>query len=347
MADLLSITAPIFLIIALGFATVRSRLAPAELVPALGFFVLHLALPALVLHALLAQDLSRTFSWNYLFAYAGGSLLIFAVMLALFQAVLKRSLSQAAIAALGSVASNSGFVGFPVASLAVGAAALTALPLSVLIENVLVIPLALALAEAGSQQGKSAAALRQTALRLARMPLLVAVVLGIVLSAMGVRLPGTLDAAIGMMANASAGCALFVVGGTLAGVKAASLEGDLVWIAIGKLILHPLAVWAGFVLLGDVPPDLMAAGIILASSPMLTVYPIFGQRFGLGGLAAAALVAATAAGFVTMTVVLGLLAAEQGAASAALTGLRAERQTVYSDIAEPFRTGTQIEKHGA
>jgi malonate transporter len=346
MLDLLSITLPIFLIIALGFATVRGKLVPADLVPALGFFVLNLALPALVLHALLAQDLSQTFNWNYLFAYAGGSLLIFAVMLVLFQIILKRDLPHAAIAALGSVASNSGFVGFPVATLAVGAAALTALPLSMLVENVLVIPLALALAEAGSQRGQTfGAAVRQTALRLVRMPLLIAIVLGIILSALGVRLPAVLDTTIGMVANASAACALFVVGGTLAGIKAASLDGDLVWIAIGKLILHPLAVWAGFVLLGDIPSDLMAAGIILASSPMLTVYAIFGQRFGLGALAAAALVAATAAGFVTMTIVLGLLAAEPAADSAALTGLRAARQTVYSD--EPFRAGRHIEQHGA
>jgi len=346
MADLLSITLPIFLLIALGFATVRGRLLPAELVPALGFFVLNLALPALVLHALLAQDLSRTFNWNYVIAYSVGSLLIFAIMLVLFQTVLKRKLSHAAIAALGSVASNSGFVGFPVATLAVGAAALTALPLSMLVENVLVIPLALALAEAGRQRGQSfGTAARQTALRLIRMPLLIAIALGIILSALGIRLPAVLDTTIGMLANASAACALFVVGGTLAGVKAASLDGDLIWIAIGKLVLHPLAVWAGFVLLGDIPPDLMAAGIILASAPMLTVYAIFGQRFGLGALAAAALVATTTAGFATMTIVLGLLAAEPAADPASLTGLRDGRQTVSSD--EPFRTGRPTKQHGA
>src|SRR5262245_17381631 len=99
MADLLSITLPIFLLIALGFAAVRGRLVPAELVPALGFFVLNLALPALVLHALLGQDLSQTFNWNYIIAYAGGSLLIFAIMFGLFQRVLRRSLPHAAIAA--------------------------------------------------------------------------------------------------------------------------------------------------------------------------------------------------------------------------------------------------------
>jgi predicted permease len=206
------------------------------------------------------------------------------------------------------VASNSGFIGFPIASLALGAPALIALPLSMLVENALIIPLALALAEIGSQQGRPLRDIaRRSLLRLARMPLFLAILLGIFFSALGLRLPGPISTAVAMVADASAACALFVVGGTLAGMAATSLAGDILWILLGKLLLHPLAVGGGFALLGGTPSELTAAGIILASAPMLTVYPILGQRFGLGELCAAALVAATAAGFATMTLVVGLV----------------------------------------
>jgi predicted permease len=110
-----------------------------------------------------------------------------------------------------------------------------------------------------------------------------------------------------MVADASAACALFVVGGTLAGLHAGSVAGEVLWITLAKLVLHPLAVWAGFLGLGGVPADLMAAGIILASAPMLTVYPILGQRFGQGAMCAAALVVATAVSFATVTIAIGLL----------------------------------------
>ena len=60
-------------------------------------------------------------------------------------------------------------------------------------------------------------------------------------------------------------------------------------------------------MLGGVPSGLMAAGIILASAPMFTIYPIIGERFGLGGLCAAALVAATVVSFATMTLVIGIV----------------------------------------
>ena len=52
----------------------------------------------------------------------------------------------------------------------------------------------------------------------------------------------------------------------------------------------------------------MAAGIIMAGAPMLTIYPILGERFGCGGMSAAALLCATTASFVTMMIVLSRLA---------------------------------------
>ncbi|MBX3579408.1 MAG: AEC family transporter [Rhizobiaceae bacterium] len=340
MTAILATTLPIFLLIALGFGAARLGAVPPDFISGLGFFVLNFALPALVLNALLGQDFATTFNAGYVAAYAGGSLVVFLGALAFFR-MLGRTLSHAAIASLGGVASNSGFVGFPVASLAIGAPALTALPLSMLVENALIIPLALGLAEASRGDARPVTRMVADAgARLVRMPLFLAILVGILLSLAGVSLPAPLDRAIGMVADASAACALFVVGGTLAGVGLASLNTDVAWIVLAKLILHPLAVAAGFVLIGGVPAGLMAAGLILAASPMLTVFPIFGQRFGLGGLAAAALVAATAASFLTLTTVIAMLptgiAAPPDAtppaetADARLTGVGAGFQIVIS-----------------
>lgn len=326
MTSLLSITAPIFMLIALGFVAVRTGAVKPDFIQGLGFFVLNFALPALILRALLGQDLRETFNAPYVVAYAGGSLVVFIAAFLVFRRLHHRSMSHAAIASLGGVASNSGFVGFPIAALAVGMPALTALPLTMLVENALIIPLALILAEAGQAGGKPPALVaKETLLRLARTPLFLAILVGLGLAAVGVRLPGSISTAVAMIADASAACALFVVGGTLARVADLSVPGDLAWIVLAKLVLHPLSVAAGFLLLGGVPAGLMAAGIILASAPMLTVYPIFGQRFGLGALCAAALVAATAASFATMTAAIGFV--ETGETPGRLTRVPAERQT--------------------
>lgn len=305
MSTLLSLIAPIFVLIGVGFAAVRLGFVSEKLIQALGSFVLNFALPALILFALLQQDLRETLNWSYILAYSAGSLAVFLPTLLLIRVGLKRPLPQAAIAALGGSASNSGFVGFPVASLALGAPALTALPLSMLVENILVIPLALALAEMGTQEGQTPGKVIGTTLRrLARTPLILAILLGVMLSALGLRLPVPLATALDMMADASVPCALFVIGGTLAGLRTGSVAADVSAIVVAKLILHPLAVTGAFLLIGGVPPGLMAAGIILASSPMLTIYPLLGARFGYDRVCAAALLVATTLSFVTLAVAL-------------------------------------------
>ena len=310
MFDLISLVLPIVILIAVGFVAVHARAISPQLVQALGIFVLNFALPALILNALLKQDLRQTLNWNYILVYGAGSLLTFGVVFAVARYMLRRPLPAASMAALGGSASNSGFVGFPVATLAIGAPALTALPLSMLVENILIIPLALAIAESTGHQGKSVpAVIGQTARRLARTPLILAIVIGAVLSAAGVRLPMPLATTLGMMADAAVPCALLVVGGTLATLQVQSVAGDVSLIVAGKLILHPVLVALGFAWIGGVPPGLMAAGIILASAPMLTVYPIIGARFGQERLCAAALVAATVAAFASMVIVLGYLLA--------------------------------------
>lgn len=310
MLDLISLILPIVILISVGFFAVLAKAVSPQLVQALGIFVLNFALPALILNALLQQDLRQTLNWNYILVYGVGSLLTFGIVFAVARYFLRRPLPAASMAALGGSASNSGFVGFPVASLAIGAPALTALPLSMLVENILIIPLALAIAESTGRQGKSVSAvIGQTARRLARTPLIMAIVVGAVLSAAGVRLPMPLATTLGMMADAAIPCALLVVGGTLATLQVQSVAGDVSLIVAGKLILHPILVALGFAWIGGVPPGLMVAGIILASAPMLTVYPIIGARFGQERLCAAALVAATVAAFATMVVLLGYLLA--------------------------------------
>ena len=320
MTDLLSIMLPIFLLVALGFAAARLRLVDEAFVRGLGFFVLHFALPALVLHALLVLDLRQTLNVNFVLIYGAASLLVFLILLALFRVVLSRGKSHAAIASLGGVASNSGFIGFPVASLAVGAPALAVLPMTMLVENILIIPLALGLAEAGRlDRSRPFAIARDTAIRLLRMPLVIAIILGIVLSLFQLQLPAFLFITARMLADASAACALFTIGGTLAALQATSVAGDVALIVLAKLLLHPLAVAGGFWLLGGVPAPLMAAGLIFAAAPMITVYPIFGQRFGLGPLCSVALLSATAASFATLTILIGFLLAGSAPAGPVLS----------------------------
>ncbi|MDN5927511.1 MAG: AEC family transporter [Hyphomicrobiales bacterium] len=309
--QLLSLTVPIFLLIGLGGVSVRAGFVTESQIDGLAAFVLQFALPALVLGALAGQDLGRTFDWRYVAAYGAGSLLAFSTAFSVLRFGLKRSLSAAAIGGMGGAASNTGFIGYPVTLLAFGPLALTAMPLNMMVENILIIPLGLALAEAGSQNGASLGqTLATTARRLMRTPLILAILLGVLLSLLRLPIPGVVATAIDMLAKASAPCALFVIGGTIATLRIpGSISGvaaEAGSIVACKLLLHPLAVGAAFFLIGGADPEMEKIGIVLASVSMITVYPIFGARYGVGGVSSTVLVTATAIGFFTITAALGI-----------------------------------------
>ncbi|MGQ7956344.1 AEC family transporter [Pseudomonas sp. SP16.1] len=308
MLRVLGITAPIFILIGLGFVSARFALVNREQIRGLGAFVINFALPALVLRALVERRLDEVLDWPYLAAYALASLSLFAGGYAVARWLRGQGQSASAILAMGMSVSNSGFIGYPIAVMVLGQTAAVAMALGMLVENLLLIPLALALAEAGTQRGSSGwALLRETGLRLARNPLIIAIAAGLLLSLLQIRLPAVPLKVVDMLADASAPVALFVIGGSLYGLKLGGMGGDLLQTALGKLVLHPLALLLAFLLLPGVEPQLMVAGLLFAGAPMMSIYPILGQRFGLQQRCAAALVAATVLAFFSISGLLALL----------------------------------------
>ncbi|SFB49029.1 AEC family transporter [Azotobacter beijerinckii] len=307
MLQILSITTPIFILIGLGFFAVRFEVVSREQIRGLGSFVITFALPALVIKALSNNHFQEVMNWQYLLAYCVGSLAVYLFGLVFALKLRREPLDTGAITALGMAVSNSGFVGYPIVAMLLGPAAAIGLALNMLVENLLIIPLSLILAEAGRQQGSTAKVLRETAKRLAKTPLIIAMLVGLLLSLLEARLPAIPDKVVDMLASASAPVALFVIGGSLYGLKLNGLFAELRMIAVGKLILHPLAVFLLFSLLPNVDPVLMVAGVMFASSPMLSIYPIFGQRFGVEGRCAAALLFTTVMSFFTISLLIGVM----------------------------------------
>lgn len=307
MLAVLSITAPIFILIGLGFFSARIALVNRDQVRGMGTFVIYFALPSLVFKALAERSLSEVLNGPYLAAYAMASLSLFGIGLLLARRWRGLDLSSSAILAMGMAVPNSGFVGYPIAVMVIGPTAALAMALGMLVENLLMIPLALAIAEAGRQGGQGWTVVRETALRLLRNPLIIAIVLGLGMSLLELRLPVVPARVIEMLAAASAPVALFVIGATLNGMKAGGMAADLAQTSIGKLILHPLLMFAALSLVPGVDPLLMVAGVLFASAPMLSVFPILGQRFGLEERCAAALVGCTVLAFFSISGLLALL----------------------------------------
>lgn len=312
MWDILSITGPIYLTIAIGYASTRAGWFRPEDMRVLGRFVIQLALPALLFNALSQRPLHEVLNGRYLLAYALASLLVVAVGMAWTRWRQGQSMSLSSVVAMGMACPNSGFVGYPVALLTLGApVAGVALALNMVVENLLIIPLLLALADmGGGPQGQRwPAVLRQTLLGLLRNPMIIGIVLGMGASLLGWRLPEAGSRTVQLFAQASGALSLFVIGGSLVGLSA----GQTAWsrvlqIGAGKLLLHPLAMLA--VLLWAVPmddPALRTALVLTAAMPMMGIYTILAQRHGHQALSSAAMLVTTSASFFTLSGLLWVL----------------------------------------
>lgn len=302
MLAVLGITAPIFILIAIGFLACRFGIISRDQAGGMGRFVITFALPALVIRALLERPLADVIDWYYLLAYGLGSLLVFGLGYAFARFVRKDSLSGSALTGLGVSVSNSGFVGYPILVMAVGAPAGVALALGMMIENLLMIPLALTLAELGRQnEGGIGKALRGTVYNLIRHPVLIAITAALTMALLELHPPPVLMKVIDMLATASAPVALFVIGASLSGMKPGGMLMDVGQVTFGKLILHPLLVLLCFTVLPVSDPLLITAGVLMAAAPMMSIYPILGVRYGLEGRCAAVLVVATVLSFLSVS----------------------------------------------
>lgn len=302
MNSILNITLPIFLLIGLGYGLVRIGLITSEQFRGLGRIVINVALPAVIVRALSESSIAEVLNGQYLVAYGGGSLAVMGIGLVIGLRLRGRSLTVAAIRSLGMSSSNSAFIGFPVAYQVIGAPAAVVLALNVLIENVLILPIALALAEMGRGERASVArVLARTFVNLAKSPILIAVAVGILLALTGWGLPVPLARTIDLLANMAAAASLLAIGGSLVGLQTKGLKTTISIIGFGKLILHPLLVLGGLTLVQMQNHELRSAALIFAASPMLSMFPLLGARYGEEGPCAAALLATTVASFFTLS----------------------------------------------
>lgn len=309
MFSVLSITTPIFIVVLLGYVSTWKNITTKADVRALGVFVIKFALPALIFRSLSQRSLSEIINLDYLAACAGGSLCVFLSMFAFARLAQKKGMAAGAIQALGSSVSNSGFVGFPVAMMVLGSGVVVALSLTMIVENIVMIPLALVLAECSGHEGKSVRdVLVPLARRMALNPLILAILAGGAVSLSGLGLPLPIAKPIEMLAAASGVVALFAVGGALVGLRVRGMAADIARIVGTKLLIHPSAVFLAQLLVPGLDHDLGKAMVILASAPTLSIYPLLGQAYGQEQVCAATVMMATTLSFLTMSGLLLMVA---------------------------------------
>ncbi|ELF6257765.1 AEC family transporter [Vibrio vulnificus] len=295
---------PVFLVIGVGYVAFKREIIPHNGHKSLAAFVFNFGLPAAIFSALSSKPLEQIWNIDYVIAYTLGSLLAFGLVAAIALLKLKKSPSHAVILGLGGSFSNSLLIGFPIIYFLFGTQALIPFSLTLVVENLIMLPLLLTLADMSSRESKGS--LKKTVLEttknLAKNPIVISIVLGMLCSGLNWQTPETATRIIDILASTVTGVALFTIGGGLVGVKLSGMKQEISLVMLAKLVLHPVIVMLCLIGWFELDPTMSAVAVILASMPMFGVYAVIGQRYNLGGMCAAVLLPTTLLAMVTVSV---------------------------------------------
>jgi len=292
---------PIIVPVLIGWLLAVSGLVDRSAAKPLTTIFMYVCVPALIVKLLANEELDQLFEWRVGVAISLSYLLLWALVFAIQRFALRRDAATSAFAALTGSVMNAVVLGLPVLLTLFGHRAVTPVLIAVAAYLVVITPLTLTVA--GSPSGESSSGPFRTVARglmqAARNPMVIATVVGLVISASGVTLPPIVLKILETLGNAAATIALVAIGLTIV-IREIRLGGvETVWMTLIVLVVAPALV-AG-VALGLQLSHVGAAIIVIlfAMPPAQSVYGLCAQ-YDTYDRKAAAILALSTIGLVVM-----------------------------------------------
>jgi predicted permease len=303
-ARILALSAPLFLLVLLGYALARFGRWPKPVADSLTRFVFSVAIPALLFR--LMSDFSRLppVDARLLIAYFGACMLVFLLGRLIAARLFRMDGVAQSVFGLGGIFANNVMLGIPLAKVTLGEPSLSAISL-VLVFNALVLwTLVTVSVEWARHRAVSWTGYVHAAKAVLANPVVASILLGTAWGFSALSLPAFVDRTLALTSEAALPLSLIALGMGLAqyGIR----EGWRVsaTITVLKLAVQPAVVWLLARAL-SLPPLETGAIVLLAALPVgANVYLMARQFDTLGGPVAASLVLSTALAAVTTPLIL-------------------------------------------
>ena len=315
MLSVLLITFPFFALVLCGYLAARGGILPQPAIPGLNAFVLYFALPCMLYRFGASTPIGQLLDP----AVAGVYLLCALVMVGGTVALTLRrqGWNDAAFGALVAAFPNTGFMGVPLLVALLGAQSAGPAIVTMVVDMIITTSLCIALSRLdGAGTHGVGVALKNAFKGMATNPMPWAIALGAIASSLQFTLPGPLDKTVAMLADAASPVALFTIGAVLArsqmNLHERVLARDYVPVALAKLLVHPLLVWAvgtAAIALGvPLTPFALTVLVLLAALPSASNVSLLAERFGAhNGRIAHIILVSTALAFLSFSGAVALL----------------------------------------
>jgi malonate transporter and related proteins len=275
MASTLAVILPVFIVMLAGWASVRTGILADRVTDSLSDFVFVVAVPVLLFRSLATSPLPETLPFGYWGAYFGALAISWAVAQMLCRRVLGLPALDSTLMGFAAAQSNTVFVGIPVILRAFGEEA--SVPIFLLIAVHL--PLTVTVASVLIQRSASTGGGNDVFKALVRHPILIGIVAGALWRVSGLPLPEVGNAALRLVGDAAAPCALFALGMTLNRYGLAARPMMLAAAASLKLMVQPALVWLLAFHVFPMPKLWAATAVLFACCPTGVNAYLLAQRY--------------------------------------------------------------------
>ncbi len=304
LQHLFALTAPLFLLVLVGYALIRAAKWESTIGDALTRFVFSVAVPALLFRLMSGLSRMPPVDVRLLAAYFGGSVLVFGLARVAAAHLFRMNGVSQSVFAIGGIYSNNLLLGVPLARTLIGDAALPAVSLILVFNSLLLWTLVTVSVEWARNRSTSLSGLAKTLKAVLRNPIVASIIAGTAYSALGVPIPGMIDRTLELIGEAAVPLSLIALGMGLAqfGIR----EGFSQSAGIGafKLLVHPVVVLLLAYILG-LPPIETQSVVLMAALPVGANVYLISRQFGtLVGPVAGSLVLSTVISAATTPVML-------------------------------------------
>jgi malonate transporter and related proteins len=271
---------PFFALIFCGYAAGRLRILEGPSIAGVNTFVFWFALPVFLFDLMATSPMAEVLNAPFAAAYLSAGLAVFVLAALSGRALFGLGTREAALMGAAAVLGNTGYMGLPLISAVFGDGAAIPMVVGLTLEVTVLIPLTIAVVEAGAGTGKGPLKMAKTvAGSLARNPLIVGIFCGALVSATSLDLPTPVLNFTDLLGGTAGPCALFVLGGTLAGFPVSSGLGAVSFASALKLLVHPAAMWFATTRIFEVDPLWAAVATLGAALPVAANVFILARQY--------------------------------------------------------------------
>ncbi|MBV9835506.1 MAG: AEC family transporter [Alphaproteobacteria bacterium] len=236
-----SVAFPLFALIATGFVAGRVRLLGRDGSGALNVFVTWFALPALLFNAIASVRLSEVLNLPFIAAFGLTIVIVYGVGMLMARLASGAGLAQMSLHGLTAAYGNVGYIGIPLCLYALGPQGAVPAAAATCLGSAFLLTFAVVLIESDLQAGRGLwRTTRRVLVAVARSPVLIAIVAGGIVSALGIKLPVPIQRFLELIGAAAAPCALFAIGLFLSHTSIRANLREVGLATISKVLLQPL-----------------------------------------------------------------------------------------------------------